>query len=1128
MKKFYFLCVLAAFTLYLQAENISYSWTIDEPEIFTTGDFQRISFEGSYLTGITGEPTLPYFAVKLLIPPGEAATSIEFIGEGEVTIQGTYMIFPQQPSRPLSEGNSGEFHINNEVYQSNFKYPAKQTGELTTQYLNGFAIAMSTFTPVRFNPVTGELSYYKEVKINITTTSDQKSVLAIQNLHSGQVVLNRLQKFVQNKDMIDVYPNPGKDQTEYQLLIVTTQAYASGFQDLIDIYLERGIKTQVVTKELIQSTVSGQDTQEKIRNYIIQEYQDNGIEYVLLGGDVELIPYRGFYCYVQSGSGYTDDDIPADLYYSALDGNWNTDGDGYWGEPGEDDLLSEISVARFPFSNATELANLIHKSVYYQNFPVLGEFNKATMAGEWLYSSPDTYGSDYLELLIGHSTENGYETWGIPEDYTFYKLYEENSSWAATQIKAEINAGRQFIHHVGHANSTYVAYLYNSDITDANFSGANGITHNYTILQTHGCICGSFDYSDCILEKMVNIQNFAVAVIGNSRYGWFNEGQSEGPAAHLHREMMDALYHEKMNCIGQAFSESKIQTAPWVTAPGQWEEGALRWNFYDINILGDPALSVWTDEPISIQTSYQSTIPLGAPSTSVTVTSGGEPLEDFSCAILKDGVLCGMGYTNSAGTALVTFDPVFTETGVAELVVSGYNCLPVSYPVEVIPNEGAYVIYSSHTINDSQENNNGLADYGETIGLSIEIENIGTVQAENVTVTLTSADGNITLTDNSENYGNIPAGSSQNITNGFSLEIADDIPDQHIVNFEIEVSANDKALWNSNFSITVNAPSLFVGYIMIDDAVGGNGNGILDPGENVTIYVETNNEGHSPTPETSASLSCSNPYVGILNSPINLGIIDANSAQQAAFEIQIAPGATAGSAAAFNFTATGGNYSTNVPFSEVIGKIPVLVVDLDENHSSGPAILTAIQNNGVTAEYVTSLPADLSLYSSLFICVGIYSNNYVIGSTEGATISNFINAGGKVYLEGGDVWYYDPTISGYNFDPLFGINPTADGSGDMATLQGLSGTFTAGMSFIYNGENNWMDHIEAISPAFKIFQNSSPSYGAAVAYDQGTYRTIGVNFEFGGLVNGSSPSTKDELMFEYLFFFGLIPPPAPP
>jgi len=268
------------------------------------------------------------------------------------------------------------------------------------------------------------------------------------------------------------YPNESKNSDDYQLLIITPSQFESDFQDLVNIYQDRGLVAQIATKETINSTGSGQDLQEKIRNYITEEYQEHNVEFVLLGGDVEHIPYRGFYCYVQSGSGYTDNNIPADLYYSALDGNWNTDNDNNWGEPGEDDLLPDIAVGRFSFSNASELENMLNKTISYQNNPVLGEFNDAVLAGEWLYSNPVTYGSDYLELLIGHWDENGYETWGIPETYNFSKLYEANQSWGASDLMAQINSGRQFIHHVGHANSTYVAYMNNSDITNNNFANS--------------------------------------------------------------------------------------------------------------------------------------------------------------------------------------------------------------------------------------------------------------------------------------------------------------------------------------------------------------------------------------------------------------------------------------------------------------------------------------------------------------------------------------------------------------------------------------------------------------------------------------------------------------------------------
>jgi hypothetical protein len=694
MKKFYSLVLMMASVLMLNAGVVEKTYTFSSPTIIPSGEFQLIYFENTLVTGKTGEPALPYQSVQLLLPPGEKAISIEFTGEEEILLSGVFKIYPQQASRPLSQPGTGTFNLNEKVYQTNANYPVTATGELITQYLNGYAFALSTFTPVRFNPVTGELSIYKKVIIKITTEPDSQSVKSLENLKSEGSIYEKVKTFAQNSEMISQYPSASKTGDDYQLLIITPSQFVSNFQTLIDVYLERGIKTEVVTRETINTNGTGQDLAEKMRNYIIQEYQDHSVEYVLLGGDVEHVPYRGFYCYAVSGGGYEDNNIPADLYYSALDGNWNTDGDNSWGEPGEDDLLPEIAVGRFSFSNTAELNNMLHKTIFYQNSPVLGEFNNALFAGEWLYDNPETWGSDYLELLIGYHTDNGYETWGVPETYNFQKLYEENQPWGANDLITAINSGKQYVHHVGHANSNYVAYMSNSDITNANFYGANGVDHNYTIFHSHGCICGAFDDSDCIMEKMASIENFAVAVVGNSRYGWFNEGQTEGPGIHLHREMMDAVYHEKINHIGAAFSEAKIQTAPWVTAPGQWEEGALRWNFYDINILGDPTLALWTAEPIAIQTTYENVLQIGVASTNVTVTSDGQPMENFTCAIIKDGILHGAGTTDATGSVLITFDQPFTTTGDAQLIVSGNNCLPTAYPISIILATGVNEIQS--------------------------------------------------------------------------------------------------------------------------------------------------------------------------------------------------------------------------------------------------------------------------------------------------------------------------------------------------------------------------------------------------------------------------------------------------
>jgi hypothetical protein len=212
-------------------------------------------------------------------------------------------------------------------------------------------------------------------------------------------------------------------------------------------------------------------------------------------------------------------------------------------------------------------------------------------------------------------------------------------------------------------------------------------------------------------------------------------------------------------------------------------------------------------------------------------------------------------------------------------------------------------------------------------------------------------------------------------------------------------------------------------------------------------------------------------------------------------------------------------------FSTIVGQIPVLIIDLDVTKNSGPVMQAKIQALGIGVDYVTVFPASVNLYASVFLCLGIYPNNTVLSASQGTLLASYLNGGGKLYMEGGDTWAYDAATAVHS---MFGISGVADGSGDMGTIAGQTGTFTQGLTFTYSGENNWMDHIDPTGTAFSILKNQSPLYGTGVAYNQGTYKTIGTSHEFGGLNDGTYPSTKQELMYRYLDFFGLIPPPLPP
>jgi len=87
--------------------------------------------------------------------------------------------------------------------------------------------------------------------------------------------------------------------------------------------------------------------------------------------------------------------------------------------------------------------------------------------------------------------------------------------------------------------------------------------------------------------------------------------------------------------------------------------------------------------------------------------------------------------------------------------------------------------------------------------------------------------------------------------------------------------------------------------------------------------------------------------------------------------------------------------------------------------ASGDSIFQSLVDNGESTFLTNNLfefGNNLSIYDAIFVVLGIFANNHVILATdpEGPALESFIQSGGKLYLEGGDCFNYDPGIGGYN------------------------------------------------------------------------------------------------------------------
>lgn len=211
---------------------------------------------------------------------------------------------------------------------------------------------------------------------------------------------------------------------------------------------------------------------------------------------------------------------------------------------------------------------------------------------------------------------------------------------------------------------------------------------------------------------------------------------------------------------------------------------------------------------------------------------------------------------------------------------------------------------------------------------------------------------------------------------------------------------------------------------------------------------------------------------------------------------------------------------------EIIEPFAAAVLDLDTAHNSGTVLrdtLTPLVGNPV---YSTTMPLTPGNYRSLFVCLGVYGGGaHALSAAEGTALKDFLDSGGRLYMEGGDTFAYDnPTA----VHPYFHITGVSDGTNNAGPLNGRTGTFTEGMAFGYqtgSTYNNYIDQITAGTGAVNLFIDGNNSYYTCVGYDGRTYKTVGSSTKFGGLIEQGT-GTRSDLMQKILTFFE-IPFTAP-
>ncbi len=576
------------------AEPLKIVYEFERPEIrqITTGGetYDRIFMPGSPNGGDAGYPALPTRGARLLIPYGTEISSIEIIPGEDISLGSGYYIEPVTLPFPISLGPDDRHlpHPDELVYSSTNALPGKTWEEIGTYLFRGYSILTLKLNPVEYIPATGELSYYAKLTVIVNTDAVDKAPGLYRGLPEDDMAVRQR---VDNQEAADTYlaaPKSGGKSNE--LLIITSPTLAEYFQPLKDYHDTTGIPTEIVT-----TTDIGSAGTDDIRDYIRDRYLNDGIQYVLIGGDDHVIQPKKLFVKTHEGEDeIVEWSMPSDFYFGCLDGTFDYDADGFPGEPtdgeggGDVDLMAEVYIGRASASISADVTRFVNKTIQYleadgsylDNFLMCGEHLRFSGWGE--------YGGYSLDELIDGSDEHGYTTVGIPSSvYSIDRLYDltyPGNNWPASQVTTRVNNGLHVINHFGHCNADWALKM------TGNAAMSSFVNSDHFFIYSQGCIAGQFDGFDGWAEKVqIKIDGGAFAAVMNARFG-FGAFSTDGPSHRFNREFWDAVFNpdENITELGRTNQDSKEDNLYRIN------ELCMRWCYYELNLFGDPTISFKT------------------------------------------------------------------------------------------------------------------------------------------------------------------------------------------------------------------------------------------------------------------------------------------------------------------------------------------------------------------------------------------------------------------------------------------------------------------------------------------------------------------------------------------------------
>ncbi len=558
---------------------------------------------------------------------------------------------------------------------------------------------------------------------------------------------------------------------------------------LVEWKADRGVPSQVFTLEGIVAQYPGRDDAERVHNFLQDLYFNvtyGSLRWLLLVGDPEVMPVRYLWAdRDHSGRRTAPQNLYlGDMYFSCLGSDWDLDGDGVYGEPGEEDPTPELYVGRIAATLPTEVEAAVDKTLAYELDPPGGDwYSNAFLAGA-LMDEPNVPDDPFTLPRVGGWSDEGFDpfsdnAWEVTQevrrvlgegwdyvDLADYPMFDGGKySYKIDNLSRESAAaawyrGNALVFWASHGYEGEGALAeYSGDGYEGMFEAARPfITHEdvtdpitggiLPLVYVSACYVGQFDKEDSkSFEGMLTVpEGGAIALIAGDGDTFRLENISTESYGNwwLSKRFFELVVVEGVDRPGQALGELKREYHEYYMTEGPPAADTVDMdyfysNLYAYNLQGDPEVPLWLGgaEPARLAMEVVRGAVANSSAVVVRVTDQGTGVPVEGVRVFARGA--GLARQLSALTGpdgFAVLSPGPTELG-GELRLAATRAGCVSARAQV------QVALGVRDLRVQREDVSGPAYFevlGESLAYEVTVHNLGDFSATSVPVRFDSGD----------------------------------------------------------------------------------------------------------------------------------------------------------------------------------------------------------------------------------------------------------------------------------------------------------------------------------------------------------------------------------------------------